>query len=222
MARETQYPTAQMLQPRKIRYRNIRAVYDRDTILVYQAFPREIAEPAAAGGSFQGTDFKVDRMTWIKPSYFWTMYRSGWATKSMQEHVLAIKMKRTGFEAALRSSCLAHFESSTYSTKEEWRARLKNSTVRVQWDPERDHLLRALPRRSIQIGLGPDAAYTYVTDWVVDIVDVTDEAHSIAAQVSAGRFGEALAKAALELPYPAPLHIQKLIGLRLSNEGSLI
>lgn len=122
MAREKQYPTAQRLQPRNIRYCNIRAVYDRDTILVYQAFSREIAEPAAASGSFQGTDFKVDRMTWIKPSYFWTMYRSAWATKSMQEHVLAIKMKRTGFEAALRNSCLAHFEGSTYSTKEEWRA----------------------------------------------------------------------------------------------------
>jgi hypothetical protein len=25
--------------------------------------------------------FKVDRMTWVKPSFLWMTYRSGWATK---------------------------------------------------------------------------------------------------------------------------------------------
>jgi len=40
-------------------------------------------------------------MTWIKPSFLWMMYRSGWATKPGQEHILATQITRDGFEWAL-------------------------------------------------------------------------------------------------------------------------
>lgn len=29
--------------------------------------------------------FKVDRLTWIKPSFLWMMYRCGWVQKEGQE-----------------------------------------------------------------------------------------------------------------------------------------
>ena len=60
--------------------REVRAVYDAETIRVYQAYSDEIADAALAAGTFVAP-FKRDRMTWIKPSFLWMMYRSGWARK---------------------------------------------------------------------------------------------------------------------------------------------
>lgn len=57
--------------------KEIRAVYDDNTIRVYQAYCREIAEEAVMLGTF-GKRFKMERMTWIKPSFLWMMYRCGW------------------------------------------------------------------------------------------------------------------------------------------------
>jgi hypothetical protein len=55
-------------------------------------------------------------MTWIKPSFLWMAYRSGWGTKPGQERVLAIKIKRSGFEWALMHSSLSHGESRREKT----------------------------------------------------------------------------------------------------------
>jgi hypothetical protein len=65
------------------------ALHDDETLVVYQAYSPAIAEPALAEGTFV-EPFRRERMTWIKPSFLWMMYRSGWATKPGQERVLAI------------------------------------------------------------------------------------------------------------------------------------
>lgn len=75
----------------------IRAVFDDHTITVYQAYSKAIALPAVANQKFV-PPFKIERMTWIKPSFLWMMYRCGWATKEGQEHVLAIQIKREGLQ----------------------------------------------------------------------------------------------------------------------------
>jgi len=77
--------------------RQIRAAYTAETITVYQAYSPAIAEPAVRAGCFVAP-FKRDRMTWIKPSFLWMMYRCGWATKPGQERVLAVEITRAGFE----------------------------------------------------------------------------------------------------------------------------
>ena len=77
--------------------RNIYAVFDDKTIRVYQAYNNEIADEALKLGKF-GSKFSLNRMTWIKPSFLWMMYRSGWATKQGQERILAIDLKREGFD----------------------------------------------------------------------------------------------------------------------------
>ena len=76
--------------------KKILALYDEDTIRVYQAYNARIADEVLSKGTF-GLYFKMNRMTWIKPSFLWMMYRSGWATKVGQERILAIDIKRTGF-----------------------------------------------------------------------------------------------------------------------------
>ncbi|MFB9625482.1 DUF4291 family protein [Nonomuraea helvata] len=63
--------------------------YTEESITVYQAYDAVIAEPAVAAQRFVAP-FKRERMTWIKPSFLWMMYRCGYATKPGQERVLAI------------------------------------------------------------------------------------------------------------------------------------
>lgn len=72
---------------------HIRAVYDDKTIRIYQAYNNRIADEAIKNGTF-GSSFNRNRMTWIKPSFLWMMYRSGWATKENQERILAIKLQQ--------------------------------------------------------------------------------------------------------------------------------
>ena len=51
-----------------MRTREIRALHDRDSITVYQAYTPEIGVPAAEQGTFV-PPFSRTRMTWIKPSF---------------------------------------------------------------------------------------------------------------------------------------------------------
>lgn len=184
--------------------KTIRALYDEDTITVYQAYNKSIALSAVAAQTFVSPPFKMDRMTWIKPSFLWTMYRSGWATKEDQEYILAIKIKREGFEWALRNACLAKYDQRIYASPEEWNKELKSSPVRVQWDPERDIHLNALPHRAIQVGITGIAVEKYVADWIIKIDDITTHAQHIKALVKAGNTEEALSLLPDEQPYTLP------------------
>lgn len=158
--------------------RQIRAVYDEHTIRVYQAYSDEIADSALKHGTFVSPPFKMERMTWIKPSFLWMMYRAGWGLKDDgQKRILAIDITREGFEWALAHSCPSHRDPSL--SDEEWRQVKANSPVRIQWDPERDINLQPLPHRTIQIGLSQSAVELYVSTWIKSIQDVTELAARI-------------------------------------------
>ena len=62
--------------------RKIYAKYDDKTIRVYQAYNNIIADEAIKLGTF-GEHFSLTRMTWIKPSFLWMMYRCGWTEKDI-------------------------------------------------------------------------------------------------------------------------------------------
>ena len=153
--------------------KEIRAVYTDETIRVYQAYNRTIAEEAVKNGTF-GPHFKMGRMTWIKPSFLWMMYRCGWAQKEDQEHVLAIDIKRTGFDSAVRNAVVSTYSEDMGISQEEWKRNIRSSDVRVQWDPEKDVNGNDLPYRSIQLGLRGKAVDDYVHDWIVSITDITE------------------------------------------------
>ena len=182
--------------------RQIRALHDDETITVYQAYGAAIALPALDAQRFV-PPFKRERMTWVKPSFLWMMYRSGWATKEGQEHVLAIRLRRAGFDAAVAGACLSHYSPGVHADRAEWSRLLRTSPVRVQWDPERDLRLQPLEHRSLQLGLSGEAVHRYVDEWTVDIRDVTPLAHTIHALVTAGALDEARAMLPDERLYPA-------------------
>lgn len=178
----------------------IRAVYDDTTIRVYQAYSDVIADSALAHGRFVSPPFKMERMTWIKPSFLWMMYRAGWGFKEPgQSRILAIDITRDGFEWALAHSCLSHADPSM--SKEEWERLKSESPVRIQWDPERDLLLQPLPHRAIQIGLSKEAVKLYASQWIRRITDVTPLAHEIQALVQDKQFEDAKRRLPVEHPY---------------------
>ncbi|MBQ3919372.1 MAG: DUF4291 domain-containing protein [Oscillospiraceae bacterium] len=166
--------------------KEIRAVYTDDTIRVYQAYSRTIAEEAVKNGTF-GSHFSMTRMTWIKPSFLWMMYRSGWAEKEGQEHILAIDIKRTGFDSAAKSAVISSYSDDMGISREQWQHMVKASDVRIQWDPEKDIDGRDLPYRSVQIGLRGKAVHDYVNDWIVSLTDITDEVKRLNAMRMSGR-----------------------------------
>jgi hypothetical protein len=168
--------------------RQIRAVYDEHRIRVYQAYRAEIADTALAAGRFVSPPFSLGRMTWIKPSFLWMMYRAGWGFKEPgQARILAIT--RTGFEWALAHSCSSHRDPAL--SDGQWAELKRHCPVRIQWDPERDLFLRPLPHRSLQMGLMEQAAHLYVDEWIVGIEEITPLAHQIYDLVQHGRLDEA-------------------------------
>ncbi len=145
----------------------IRAAFSQHTVRVYQAYRAEIAMPALASGRFV-PPFNIGRMTWIKPSFNWMMYRCGYATKPGQEVVLGIDITREGFEWALEHAVLSNYNPSIQSSHAAWRSSLAESPVRIQWDPERDWRLNVVENvRAIQIGLAGEAVKQYVNEWIV-------------------------------------------------------
>lgn len=194
-----------------IPYRQIRAQYTEQTITVYQAYSPEIASPALAAGRFV-PPFKLGRMTWIKPSFLWMMYRCGWARKPGQECVLAIDITREGFEWALAHASLSHFDPSVYASPDDFEQCKQQSPVRIQWDPERSLVLGELDYRSIQIGLSGEAVQQYVAKWIVKLTDVTPLARDIEALVQARKLKDAEAKLPTERPYPVSDALRRVIG----------
>ncbi|MEU5691651.1 DUF4291 domain-containing protein [Actinosynnema sp. NPDC020468] len=169
--------------------RTIRADYDDRHITVYQAYNAAIADAALRAGTLV-PPFRAGRMTWIKPSFLWMMYRCGWGRKPDQERVLAVRMTREGFDAAVRAAV----PSSVVGGKPE---------VRVQWDPERDLHLRPLAHRAIQVGLAGSMSARYTGEWITGVTDVTPLAHEVHGLVRSGDLVGATALLPVERPYSA-------------------
>ena len=163
-------------------YRQIRALYDDTTITVYQAYSEEIAMPAVASQKLGSSpQFSHTRMTWIKPSWSWMMYRAGYGFKDKgQARILALRMTHEHFRALLsEASVTSHTNRGPMSPE------ARDKGVRVQWDPERDPAMRVLPYRSIQIGISGKLNKKWSEEWVQSIEDMTERAHELKRVVDA-------------------------------------
>lgn len=181
----------------------IRALHTDTTVTVYQAYSSALGLPAARDGRFPPA-WKRDRMTWIKPSFLWMMYRCGWAAKEGQETVLAVEITREGFDWALSNAELSHYERGVHPDRPTWQRTLRHAPARVQWDPERDLHLNRLPYRSLQLGLAGEASRRYADEWTVAIRDVTPLAREIHELVRSGKGDAAARLLPEERVYPAP------------------
>ncbi len=188
----------------------IRAHYDRDSIVVYQAYSPAIARPALEKQTFV-PPFSFQRMTWIKPSFLWLMHRSNWGQKSGQECVLAVRISRAGWEEALSLAVLTSFEPGVFRNAQEWRQQFDKALVHVQWDPERTLRGASLPYGSIQVGLSRHVIRRYVDEWIVGIEDYTPLVRKIYHHLQSGQADRAKRLLPPEKVYPLNAEIGRRI-----------
>ncbi len=189
----------------------IRAHFDRDTIMIYQAYNASIAKPAIQAQTFV-SPFSFNRMTWIKPSFLWLMERSNWGQKKNQEYILGIRIKRTAWEKALSKAILTSPKKRVYQSGEEWRKKFKQAEVYVQWDPERSIRGNSLNYSSIQVGVSRHLIQDYVNDWIVEIIDYTPLVRKLHKLCKQGDYSKAKKQLPKEKLYPLPIDINAIIG----------
>lgn len=184
----------------------IRADFDRDTIVVYQAYPAAIADAALAARRFV-PPFSFHRMTWIKPSFLWLMHRSNWGLESGQERILAVRIKRSGWDKALSLAVLTSFEKSVFCSPREWEEQFRQAIVHVQWDTERSLRGAGLPYFSIQIGLSRHIISEHVEEWTVGIEDLTPRVRKIHDLLRGGQASKTSRHLPPERAYPVSAEI---------------
>lgn len=191
----------------------IRADYDASTITMYQAYSTAIALPALKSQRF-APPFSLTRMTWIKPSFLWLMERSNWAQKSSQECILAVRIKRTGWEKALELGVLTGYEPGVHQSNSAWNQEFEKAIVHVQWDPERSLRGADLGINSIQVGLGRTIIEEYVNDWVTEIKDYTPLVRKIHGFLKSGQAEKAKKLLPPERTYPVSSSIAKRLNMK--------
>jgi Domain of unknown function (DUF4291) len=186
----------------------IRASYDRETFVVYQAYSAAIADAAIKAQKFV-EPFSFGRMTWIKPSFLWLMHRSNWGNKSGQERILAVTISRAGWESALSRAVLTVFEPSVFRSKPEWADQFAAAKVVVQWDPERNLRGAALNYYSIQVGISRHVIREFVDDWTIRIEDLSPKVAKLHSLLRAGKTDEAKKHLPVERRYELPSQIAR-------------
>ncbi|WP_420320862.1 DUF4291 domain-containing protein [Flagellimonas sp.] len=152
---------------------HIMAQYNEEKVVVYQSYRPSIGNFAIKNQYFGG-DFSLTRMTWIKPNFLWMMYRNGWGTKEGQEIVLAIHLKRKAFERYLNLAVHSSYKQEIYGSRDNWTEAVKNSDIRLQWDPDHDPYGAKLERRAIQLGIRNDEIEKFAKDDIIEIEDITE------------------------------------------------
>ncbi len=159
----------------------ILAQFDAESVVVYQAYRPEIATFAVENQRFGGEHWR-DRMSWIKPGFLWMMYRSGWASKTDQERVLAVRLRRTDFDRFLSEAVASSFGASKMPSREAWQEAVSRSDVRLQWDPDHAPSGAKQERRALQLGLRRAALRRYESSAVLSIEDITNFVHEQARE----------------------------------------
>ncbi len=191
----------------------IRADYNNETITVYQAYNEVIALPAIENNRFEAP-FSFNRMTWVKPSYLWLMERSNWGTKSNQDYILGIKIKRDCWEKALAIGVLTSPDKLVYANGLEWEKQFKKAKIHIQWDPERNIRGAKLQERSIQVGVSRFLIEEYNNEWIEEIVDLTALTKKMNQLRKLGKYKEAKRLLPNERIYNLSTEIEQTIGVR--------
>jgi hypothetical protein len=149
------------------------AQFDTDWIIVYQAFKESIARYAVDHQKFGGPDYEFNRMTWLKPSFLWMMHYSEWGRKANQENVLAIKMKKAGFDEILDYAVMSTFYKEIYGSNKSWQEKLSKSDIQWQWEPYHDLFGNRTERKAAKIGIKGEVQRRFNEEWILEIENIT-------------------------------------------------
>jgi hypothetical protein len=152
--------------------RHILAQCDAGTIVLYQAYRPSIGRWAAEHGWFGG-EFRYTRMSWVKPNFLWMMYRSGWGTKEGQVVMLALRVRRAFFESLLARAVPSQWDRDLFAREAEWSKAVRESDVRLQWDPDHDPFGNKVERRALQLGLRGEALEAFGQREIAEVLDLS-------------------------------------------------
>lgn len=201
--------------------------FDDEGVYFYQAFNDKIAEYALKHQTFGGPNFNPQRMTWIKPSFAWVLYRSGYGYKKNQTRILKVKLSHDTVATILSRCTCCHAG---------WRGSKIEECLngRIQWDPARDLYSadKKVPRkmlstRAIQIGVARSLSSFYVES-ILKITDVTQLAHQVClahCMRKRRKAKELMEELKLQLPVERPYlpqcqeHILKRLGMLPGKEA---
>lgn len=78
------------------------------------------------------------------------------------------------FKRYLENAVYSSYNERLGISREEWQNQVKESSVRLQWDPDHDPFGNKLERRAIQIGLRNDFIKTFAKEDIVLIEDILE------------------------------------------------
>ena len=174
------------------------AEYDDEGVWFYQAYNDCIADWAVNHGTLGGPLFNPTRMTWIKPSFAWMLYRCGYTAKHGQERVLKLKVPHSEVASLLEACACTHGGGG--------------SKGRIQWDPARDlyssegkstEPRKLLRERAIQIGLSRELSERFARS-ILAVVDVSALARRVGDAHQSKDVRDAMEVIRAELPTERP------------------
>jgi hypothetical protein len=193
-----------------------RGNFDDEGVYFYQAYNDTIADWAVDHQTLGGPGFDARRMTWIKPSFAWMLYRAGYGRKDKnQTRILKVKLGHAAVAEILSKCACGHGRGGTLG--------------RVQWDPERDILTteggtqpaKMPATRAIQIGMRNELSEFYCGS-ILSVEDVTELAHRAGnahADLTKDPNSEVMRQLLLDLPDERPYmpHMEQdaLVNLQL-------
>jgi hypothetical protein len=169
--------------------RVIKALYDEQTIRVYHGIPDEMAVDNVDKLRFANYALNRSsrRMVWLKPSFLWAMYCCRWGEKRGQGRVLAVDIKREGFDRIVSEAVPTVFVEGQFSGLEDWKRRYAAAAAHSQWDIARDILGRPTSELAIQIGIRDELLQLYCGEWMVKLTDVTETVRHMRGLLNQGQ-----------------------------------
>lgn len=83
-------------------------------------------------------------------------------------------MKKEAFKNYLENAVYSSYNKKLGISREEWQDQIKESSVRLQWDPDHDPFGNKLERRAIQIGLRNEFTRSFAKDDIILIENISD------------------------------------------------
>lgn len=154
--------------------RSLAACFDDQTIWVFAAHERAIADYATEHGRFGGKAWMEDRITRFRLSLPRVMARSERGQREAKEGLLAIRLPRDRFDAILRQAVhWREFPDGLYATKGQWRLATRYAQVVMDWAPDCDPFGADLARFTVRFGVRAHTLNKFTREWVVGIDDLT-------------------------------------------------
>lgn len=154
--------------------RPLLACFDPEVVTVFAAHQPEIGAWAAANGTLGGPAWAGDRVARFRLSLPRVMSRSERGERTGKEVVLALAIRREGFDSVLRQAVhWREYPAAIFDTPGKWRLATRYTEVVVDFAPDCRPDGSDLPRMTPRFGVRGHALKRLLKDWVVGVTDLT-------------------------------------------------